>query len=77
MSLQLVPPVVTEGEALTELRMEVRDFLAEQIADGRFTPHVDTWPTRCGADCLNPVCFVKPDSGGPHLWITHRRETPG
>ena len=27
MSRQLVPPVVTEGEALTELRLEVRSFL--------------------------------------------------
>ena len=46
MSRQLVPPVVTEGEALTELRLEVRGFLAKQIAAGRFTPHVDTWLTR-------------------------------
>ena len=50
MSRQLVPPVVTEGEALTELRLEVRDFLAEQVAAGRFAPHVDTWLTRWDRD---------------------------
>jgi alkylation response protein AidB-like acyl-CoA dehydrogenase len=41
-----VPPVVTEGPALAELRLEVREFLDEQVADGRFVPHVDTWMTR-------------------------------
>jgi alkylation response protein AidB-like acyl-CoA dehydrogenase len=46
MTRALVPPVVTEGPALTELRLEVRAFLDEQIADGRFVPHVDTWLTR-------------------------------
>lgn len=42
----LVPPVVTEQPALTELRMTVREFLADQIEAGRFEPHVDTWLTR-------------------------------
>lgn len=46
MTRALVPPVVTEGPTLTELRLEVRAFLDEQIADGRFVPHVDTWLTR-------------------------------
>lgn len=46
MAPQLVPPGATEGPALTELRLEVRAFLAEQIRDGAFVPHVDTWLTR-------------------------------
>jgi alkylation response protein AidB-like acyl-CoA dehydrogenase len=46
MTRTLMPPVVTEGAALTELRHEVREFLDEQIADGVFVPHVDTWLTR-------------------------------
>ncbi|MDV3221391.1 acyl-CoA dehydrogenase family protein [Intrasporangium sp.] len=50
MSRQLVPPVVAEGAALTELRLEVRDFLDGQIASGRFVPHVDTWLTRWDRD---------------------------
>jgi alkylation response protein AidB-like acyl-CoA dehydrogenase len=31
---------------LTELRLEVRAFLAEQVKAGAFVPHVDTWLTR-------------------------------
>jgi alkylation response protein AidB-like acyl-CoA dehydrogenase len=46
MARTLIPPVVTEGPALTELRLEVRAFLDEQIAAGAFVPHVDTWLTR-------------------------------
>ena len=46
MSLTLIPPSVDEGPALTELRLEVREFLHEQIAAGVFVPHVDTWLTR-------------------------------
>lgn len=46
MARTLIPPVVTEGPVLTELRLEVRAFLAEQIAAGAFVPHVDTWLTR-------------------------------
>ena len=46
MAPQLVPPGATEGPALTELRLEVRAFLAEQIRGGAFVPHVDTWLTR-------------------------------
>lgn len=46
MTCTLVPPVVTEGPALTELRLQVRAFLDEQVAHGRFVPHVDTWLTR-------------------------------
>jgi alkylation response protein AidB-like acyl-CoA dehydrogenase len=46
MARTLIPPVVTEGPALTALRLEVRAFLDEQIAAGAFVPHVDTWLTR-------------------------------
>lgn len=46
MAHTLVPPVVTEGPVLTELRLEVRSFLEDAIAAGRFVPHVDTWLTR-------------------------------
>ena len=41
-----MPPVVTEQPAFAELRLEVRAFLAEQVAAGAFVPHVDTWLTR-------------------------------
>jgi alkylation response protein AidB-like acyl-CoA dehydrogenase len=50
MARTLIPPVVTEGPALTELRLEVRAFLDEQIASGTFVPHVDTWLTRWDRD---------------------------
>ena len=46
MPRSLIPPVVTEGARLTELRLEVRGFLQQAIADGTFVPHVDTWLTR-------------------------------
>lgn len=46
MTRTLVPPVVTEGPVLTQLRLTVRAFLDEQVAQGRFVPHVDTWLTR-------------------------------
>src|SRR5689334_1989637 len=50
MSARLVPPVARELRALTELRLEVRAFLAEQVAAGAFVPHVDTWLTRWDRD---------------------------
>ncbi|MFC7597983.1 acyl-CoA dehydrogenase family protein [Terrabacter sp. GCM10028922] len=46
MAPRLVPPGVRELPALTELRLEVRAFLAEQVAAGAFVPHVDTWLTQ-------------------------------
>ncbi len=46
MSARLVPPGARELPALTELRLEVRAFLADQVAAGAFVPHVDTWLTR-------------------------------
>jgi alkylation response protein AidB-like acyl-CoA dehydrogenase len=42
----LTPPVIAEEAALTELRLDVREFLRRQVADGRFVPQVDTWLTR-------------------------------
>lgn len=50
MPLTLVPPVVTEQPALTSLRLQVREFLTEQIAAARFTPKVDTWLTEWDED---------------------------
>ncbi|MBC9819793.1 acyl-CoA dehydrogenase family protein [Terrabacter sp. MAHUQ-38] len=50
MTRSMVPSVATEGPVLTELRLEVRAFLAEQIAAGAFVPHVDTWLTRWDRD---------------------------
>ncbi|MEO7131320.1 MAG: acyl-CoA dehydrogenase family protein, partial [Dermatophilaceae bacterium] len=46
----LIPPVVTEGPALTELRLTVRAFLKDEIDSGTFVPHVDTWLTRWDRD---------------------------
>ena len=50
MARTLIPPVVTEGPVLHGLRLEVREFLGEQIAAGAFVPHVDTWLTRWNRD---------------------------
>ena len=50
MSARLVPPGARELPALTELRLEVRAFLAEQVSAGAFVPHVDTWLTRWDRD---------------------------
>ena len=50
MPRSLIPPVVTEGARLTELRLEVREFLRRAIADGRFVPRVDSWISGWDAD---------------------------
>jgi alkylation response protein AidB-like acyl-CoA dehydrogenase len=50
MAQRLVPPGVRELPRLTELRLEVRAFLAEQVRAGAFVPHVDTWLTRWDRD---------------------------
>ncbi|MDM4141964.1 MULTISPECIES: acyl-CoA dehydrogenase family protein [Mycobacterium] len=42
---RLVPPVSADAAATDELRNEVRDFLADQLAAGAFTPSVDAWLT--------------------------------
>lgn len=43
---RLVPPGTIEDEAMTDLRAEVRQFVAEQLAAGTFTPSVDAWLSR-------------------------------
>lgn len=43
---RLVPPAGIEDEATASLRDEVRDFVAEQLAAGSFTPSVDAWLSR-------------------------------
>jgi alkylation response protein AidB-like acyl-CoA dehydrogenase len=40
---RLVPPAATDPSLTEPLRAEVRDFVAEQIAAGAFTPSVDAW----------------------------------
>lgn len=42
---RLVPPASTDAATTEELRNEVRDFLADQLAAGAFTPSVDAWLT--------------------------------
>lgn len=42
---RLVPPAASAPPTTAELRREVREFLAEQLAAGRFTPSVDAWLT--------------------------------
>ena len=46
--MRLVPPAGTTGTATAALRAQVREFLAEQLAAGTFTPAVDAW--LCGWD---------------------------
>ncbi|WP_028923080.1 acyl-CoA dehydrogenase family protein [Pseudonocardia acaciae] len=41
--LDLVPPAVELPPEAEELRAEVREFLAKERADGRFTPRCDVW----------------------------------
>lgn len=43
MNHTLVPPRSARAETFTELRGEVREFLAQQIANGVFQPQVDSW----------------------------------
>lgn len=42
---RLVPPAGVDAAATAGLRTEVRDFLADQLAAGAFTPSVDAWLT--------------------------------
>ncbi|ASL15563.1 acyl-CoA dehydrogenase family protein [Mycobacterium intracellulare] len=42
---RLVPPASVDAAATEELRNEVRDFLADELAAGAFTPSVDAWLT--------------------------------
>ena len=43
--LRLVPPVSDDPHALDGLRSQVREFVAEQRADGRISGQVDNWLT--------------------------------
>ncbi|VEG54921.1 acyl-CoA dehydrogenase domain-containing protein [Mycolicibacterium aurum] len=45
---RLLPPATTDAAATAGLRTEVREFVAEQLAAGAFTPSVDGW--LCGWD---------------------------
>ncbi|WP_264073043.1 acyl-CoA dehydrogenase family protein [Mycolicibacterium pulveris] len=42
---RLVPPAAVDSAGTAGLRAEVREFLAEQLAAGAFTPSVDAWLT--------------------------------
>ncbi|OMC29776.1 acyl-CoA dehydrogenase [Mycobacterium colombiense] len=42
---RLVPPAGVDAAATAGLRTEVRDFLADQLAAGAFTPSIDAWLT--------------------------------
>jgi hypothetical protein len=50
MGRNLLPAVAVEGPPLIALRREVRDFLADQLAQGLFTPQVDSWLTGWDVD---------------------------
>lgn len=39
----LLPSVVSESAELRELRQQVREFIADELAAQRFTPTVDSW----------------------------------
>ena len=39
----LVPPVVPLPEETVELRAQVREFIAAEVAAGRFAPRCDSW----------------------------------
>jgi alkylation response protein AidB-like acyl-CoA dehydrogenase len=42
---RLVPPATVDAAATHDLRAEVRAFIADQLAAGKFTPSVDAWLT--------------------------------
>ncbi|GLB63681.1 acyl-CoA dehydrogenase [Dietzia sp. NCCP-2495] len=46
MSTTFAPPTTVETPQTRELRGQVREFLASEIAAGAFTPWIDTWLTR-------------------------------
>lgn len=46
----LVPPITRPKTDLSQLRGEVREFLAEQRAAGKFVPYADTWLSRWDED---------------------------
>ena len=50
MPADLVPPLAIEGSRLTALRLEVRQFLLDCVAQGVFAPAVDGWLTGWNVD---------------------------
>ena len=44
-NLRLVPPVSSDPHAMDDLRTEVREFLAEQLSEGKIGRQVDSWLT--------------------------------
>jgi alkylation response protein AidB-like acyl-CoA dehydrogenase len=49
-ALRLVPPAESQDEAIANLRTEVREFIADQLAAGLFTAAVDAWLSRWDED---------------------------
>jgi alkylation response protein AidB-like acyl-CoA dehydrogenase len=47
---RLVPPATIDHSTTQDLRAEVRAFLADQLAAGKFTPSVDAWLSRWDED---------------------------
>lgn len=69
---RLVPPASVDAATTEELRNEVRDFLADQLAAGAFTPSVDAWLTGCDESFTAALAgrgwlgmTVPPEYGGP------------
>ncbi|MFC9553883.1 acyl-CoA dehydrogenase family protein [Rhodococcus sp. NPDC056960] len=44
-NLRLVPPVSSDPHTMDDLRTEVREFLAEQLSEGKIGRQVDSWLT--------------------------------
>ncbi|MBC2592519.1 acyl-CoA dehydrogenase family protein [Rhodococcus aetherivorans] len=44
-NLRLVPPASSDPHAMDDLRTEVREFLAEQLGEGKIGRQVDSWLT--------------------------------
>lgn len=69
---RLVPPASVDAATTEELRNEVRDFLADQLAAGAFTPSVDAWLTGWDKSFTAALAgrgwlgmTVPPEYGGP------------
>lgn len=69
---RLVPPASVDAATTAELRDEVRDFLADQLAAGAFTPSVDAWLTGWDENFTAALAArgwlgmtVPPEYGGP------------
>ncbi|MCU1514161.1 MAG: acyl-CoA dehydrogenase [Microbacteriaceae bacterium] len=43
MEIHLAPPIVQEGQQLTELRQKVREFIRAGIADATLVPTINSW----------------------------------